>query len=132
MKKSKMPSSDSDKIHCEWQVQTGQDNRGFIALIAVVLLAFGALSFSLATLSAAVSYADSISRRELRIQTGLNVNACIDTVRLMRAKDYFLIGTTSIPEFGCVARIDERSDGSVDIDAKSTLEGVSSYRSFHE
>ena len=76
-------------------------HKGFIALIAVLLISLSALAFSLVALSAAVMYSDSVTQRELRIQKGLNEEACSDTLSLMKAKDYFLNGRMTVPELGC-------------------------------
>ena len=81
------------------------DNRGFTALIAVLLLAAGSLSISLASLAAAAQYADIVTRHELRIQRSLNERACADTLELMITKDFFLQGNIGIPEFGCTAEV---------------------------
>ncbi len=77
---------------------------GFIALIAVVLLSMTALLFSFVTMGSAFSYADTVSKRELRIQANMNADACLDTATLMTAKDYFLIGTSTLSEFGCTVQ----------------------------
>ena len=100
--------------------------RGFMALIAVVLLATGTLAFSLATMSAAASYADMAFRRELRIQTQLNAEACLDTVSLMAAKDYFLSGSVHLNEFGCDAQVANDFNGNVSIKASAKISDVGS------
>ena len=77
----------------------------FIATTAVILLALGSLAFLLATLSAATFYADSVERREARIQKQLNDQACQDTKSLLIAKDYFLEGSVYLKDFDCVIQI---------------------------
>jgi hypothetical protein len=84
------------------------------------------MAFSLATLGSAVLYADSVSRRELRIQTNLNAESCLDTAALIAAKDHFLIGPVSISELGCNATISRDGAGNVSIKASARLAGVSS------
>lgn len=111
------------------RLPTRSPNDGFIALIAVIMLAWGALAFSFATLASAVSYADLVNRRELRIQARFNAEACLDTVKLMLAKDFFLEGTVSVPEFGCVVQVTNDFAGSVSVNITATLEGVSAYQS---
>jgi hypothetical protein len=103
-------------------------NRGFVALIAVIMASLTMLAFSLIALDAAAGYSDMADRRELRIQAGLNAEACLDTATLMVNKDYFLNGTTTVPEFGCVVNV-KNSPGNVSLNAKATLEGVSAYGS---
>jgi hypothetical protein len=93
-----------------------------------MLLALSMLSFSLITLDAAQSYADLAYRRELRIQAALNASACIDTATLMLAKDFFLNGTTTVPEFSCTAYVNNpHASGAVGVNVVAKLEGVSAY-----
>jgi len=99
-------------------------DEGFIALIAVILLASGTIAFSLTTLSSAVAYADQVSKKEFRIQARFNTKACLDTVRLMSAKDYFLDGALTIPEFGCTATVSNDFSGHVSIKARAEFNGV--------
>jgi len=101
-----------------------QSTGGFAALISVVLLATGVLAFSLTTLASAVSYGDMVSRREIRIQAGLNLEACLDTTELMIGRDYFLVGTSTLSEFGCIAFIVSDMIGNYSIDASARLSGV--------
>jgi len=99
--------------------------RGFIALIAVIILATGTLAFSLATLTAAAAYSESVTLKELRIQARFNLAACMDTLGLMFDKDYFLNGEVSLQEFSCQAGVMNDLNGSVILDATSTLGSVS-------
>jgi hypothetical protein len=101
-------------------------NKGFVATTAVILLATGTLAFSLVALGSAVLYADSVNRRELRIQAGLNAEACLDTVALMSVKDYFLVGPVYISEFGCDAVVSRDGSGYISIKASASLNGVHS------
>ena len=78
---------------------------GFIAVTAVILLTAGSLAFLLATFSAATFYADSVERREARIQRQLNDRACQETKSLLIAKDYFLNGPVYLKDFDCVIQI---------------------------
>jgi hypothetical protein len=97
---------------------------GFMALVAVLLLSAGSIAFALSTLASVVFFADSVRTRELRIQTRLNVEACLDTLGLMAAKDYFLQGTVMVPELGCVAEVHNDLDGNLSAEAVSGLSGV--------
>ncbi len=101
-----------------------RNDGGFAALISVVLLATGVLAFSLATLESAVSYLDMVSRRELRIQAGLNLEACLDTAELMISRDSFMVGTRSLQEFGCTLLIGSGAGGDYTITASATLSGI--------
>jgi hypothetical protein len=88
------------------------------------------LAFSLIASDAAAGYSDMVDRRELRIQAGLNAEACLDTASLMLAKDFFLNGTTTVPEFGCTVNVsNDSATGNVSMDAVAVLQGVSAYGS---
>ncbi len=76
--------------------------KGFVATTAVIVLSIGTLAFLLVTLSAATSYADSVTRREVRIQQSLNKLACQETLPLLVAKDYFLDKEIELSDFGCI------------------------------
>ena len=82
-------------------VDTKNTRKGFIALTAVMILSATVFVFSLVTLSAVVAYSDSVYTREMRIQHGLDMTACAETITLMKAKDYFLTGQIYIDQFGC-------------------------------
>jgi hypothetical protein len=84
------------------QSRTNNRNRGFGAFVAVLIMSSGSAAISFAVLNAAVSYADLVYRKELRIQEALNRSACADTLGLVRAKDQFAAGTLDLPEFNCV------------------------------
>ena len=99
---------------------------GFVALIAVLMLAFGSMAYSLSVLGSAEAYADMVDRRESRIQAGMNAQSCLDVVTLMSTKDYFLAGIVSVPEFGCKASVSRYVSGSIFITAEATLNGISS------
>jgi uncharacterized membrane protein len=99
---------------------------GFVATIAVVLLSTGILAFSLVTMASAISYADGIYRRELRIQTTMNAKACLDTVTLMAVKDYFIVGDIDLDEFGCQARIENDFFGNIALKVRAKLSGIES------
>jgi hypothetical protein len=107
------------KIHKQHNLDSRR--RGFIALTAVILLATGILAFSLVALSAAVSYADMVAQKELRIQATLNAQACLETAELMAAKDYFISGTFLISQFGCEATFVNDGRGSVHIHVQAKL-----------
>jgi hypothetical protein len=98
--------------------------RGFVATIAVIILATGCLVFSLITLLGATSYAESVYKRELRIQAGLNARACLDWVTVMVSKDYFLSGQIEIGQFGCVADITNDMNGDISFNVKAKLGSV--------
>lgn len=77
---------------------------GLIATTALILLVTGTLAFVVATTSSVVSYADSVSSREYRIQKSFNQRACDDTLAIMLAKDYFFEGEVRLSDFDCTVR----------------------------
>jgi hypothetical protein len=99
-------------------------NNGFSALISIVLLASGTLAFALVTMAHTYSYVDMVMRRELRIQSDLSLQGCVETMGLMLRKDIFLKGDITIREFGCHAHIKNDYRGNVILSATSTIVGV--------
>ncbi len=69
--------------------------RGFIALVAVLMLALGTFAFSISTIVSATLYSDMVYAREMRIQKKLDQESCQATFALMKIKDYFLIGESN-------------------------------------
>ena len=106
-----------------YETHIGGD-RGFAALISVVLLASGVLVFSLTTLVAAVTFSDMTDRREMRIQAGLNLEVCLDTTELMVERDYYYIGTSTLPEFGCTVYVSRGAQNNYSIDALAELSSI--------
>ena len=100
------------------------ENKGWMALIAVNLMAFGTLALLLASLSGAALFADMVNKKELRRQASLNLVACLDSLSLMAAKDYFLKGSVSIREFGCDATVENDFYGNLTLTAAVSLSGV--------
>ncbi|MBP6858484.1 MAG: hypothetical protein KBC33_01480 [Candidatus Pacebacteria bacterium] len=79
-----------------------ESKRGFIAVTAVILLAMGCIATVMIAFTTSASYADSVTRREYRIQKAMNAEACQDIRELMLAKDYFFVGSVIVAEFGCI------------------------------
>lgn len=102
--------------------------QGFIALIAVLLLSIGTVVFSMMTTETAFEYADSIFKKELRIQTRLNANACIDTSAIILSKNYLTNGTTTVSELGCDATFTHDAGLNVfSLNVRATLQGITVY-----
>jgi len=97
---------------------------GFTALISIVLLASGTLAFSLVTMVHTYSYVDMVMRRELRIQSRLSLDGCVESIQLMFRKDVFLKGVITMREFSCQAYIKNDYRGNVTISATSSISGV--------
>ncbi len=103
------------------------NHRGFIALSAVVILFAVIINFSILGLATAVVYADSVYRKELRIQSCLNADSCRQYVILMISRDYFINGQISIPEFGCNIAITNNNKGKIHFELVSKLAGIQTF-----
>lgn len=82
--------------------------KGFIATTAIILLVTGTLAFLVTTMIASVSYADTVGRREFRIQKKLNELSCELVIPLLLAKDHFLAQSERevvLADFDCVLNI---------------------------
>lgn len=99
---------------------------GFIALTAVILLATASLVFAVIVVNNAASYADAVMRHELRIQAKLNAESCLESVKLMLDRDYFLNGKILLKDFNCTAFIENNYLGNMKVFATSSISGVSS------
>lgn len=84
------------------KIPATSDTRGFVAVTAVILLALGCVASVLVVFAASASYADTVTRREYRIQKAMNEAACRDIRELMLAKDGFFSGRAIVREFDCV------------------------------
>lgn len=102
-------------------------NEGFGAMVAVVLLSFGAMAISIASTAASVDYVDSIRIRELRIQVSLNLRACLDMAEIISTKDYFVHDHLDVRELGCELNFISNSASDLSVFATSTLSAVSAY-----
>ena len=71
-----------------------------MATTAIILLSMGTLAISTSVVASAIIYANSVNKRELRIQRRLNDEACAEAQRLIQAKDYFLNGPVN-----CIIKI---------------------------
>ncbi len=100
---------------------------GFGALIAVMILAVGTLAVSFVALSASVTYSDMTLKRELRVQSRLNAESCLETSSLMLAKDFFWQGMSMVSEFGCTVDVSNDLLGHVTIDVVTDLSGVKAW-----
>jgi hypothetical protein len=83
-------------------------SRGFVALVAICMLTSGTLAGVMMVMLKAHVFADVVTRREARIQKYLDIEACIDTLDLMKTRDPFLKGKIYIRDFDCRVYVDER------------------------
>ena len=100
--------------------------KGFIATVAVVILATGIIYFSLITLASAFAFSDFIHKKELRIQANLNSKACLDQVILMVSRDYFLSGKIKLKDFDCTLDISNNFNGTVTVVGRAIFGEVKS------
>lgn len=101
------------------------NEKGFVATVSLAMLFLGAMVFTLVMMSSVLAYADSVYRRELRIQASLNADACIDTIKLMVTGNYFLSGEIHVKDFGCVAEVSNDFAGNMSATIIAKLKGVS-------
>lgn len=99
-------------------------HRGFIALTATLVIVAIVTNFSFLTLSTAVIFADSVFRKEIRIQTGLNLLSCTDLVISMFAHDYFINGNLTLSEYNCQVFADNDFAGNVTFTATSSMSNI--------
>ena len=107
--------------------------KGFGALIAVLILSAGAFAILIVTVHSSYMYADSIEKRELRIQARLNVESCLQQVTIMIRQDRFLVGDFNIKELGCTVELDLLQGGGgsglsiYNMDAVASVSRVKAY-----
>ena len=103
-------------------------NNGFIALVTIILVATGTLAFSLVVSSAALSYSDSVLRKELRMAARHNVHSCLESLTIMLAKDYFLNGEQHIRELNCSASVTNQLElGKVGFNVTTEINAIKAY-----
>ncbi len=101
--------------------------KGFIAVTAVMVMACIVFLFESVVLQSAVNFADNVTNHEWRIQANLNVQSCVSAIAIMSAKDYFLTGNLSLPEYGCLAVVTrDHTTGTVSIHGQSKFMSISS------
>ncbi len=101
-------------------------HHGFIALTATMTVIAVVLTFSFIVLSSAYVFSDSVFRKELRIQTGLNLVACLNYSKYLYANNFFIDGQVYIRELGCNLIILNDFEGNMTVYATTTLSGISS------
>ncbi len=77
------------------------NQRGFVATITVVVLAFSIVAIVVVVSGAVDKYVDSVYLYELRIYARQSLSACLTTAEKTLASDYFLRGQVNLPEYGC-------------------------------
>ena len=105
-----------------------QYNKGFIALIAILLVSLGCVVVSIVVMAEVSSYADNVYRHESRIQANLNASSCIDAGKLIVEKDFFMQGTTTLPDLGCDLFVVNDFSGHISLSAHTRFQGVSEYQ----
>lgn len=102
-------------------------NKGFVALTATMTVIAVVLTFSSVVLSSTYIFSDSVFRKELRIQTRLNLISCLTYSKYLFANGYFINGDISIGELGCTLNLTNNFVGNLIVSATSTLSGISSF-----
>ncbi len=78
-----------------------RDKMGFIATIAVVMLAYSTLALSVITLIASNAYLDSVYLYELRREARSNLYSCLSAFEQRLSRNFFLRGMVNESEFHC-------------------------------
>ena len=108
-------------------MHTNRNLNGFIAVVAVIMIAISALLFSTLTMRTVIDYSESIDRLAWRTQANHNTSNCLNVVALMSEKDYFLSGEIYVQKFACNATVTRnRLQKTVLVRAKTVFNGVSS------
>ena len=74
------------------------------------MLTSGTLAGVMMVLLKSYTFADVVNRREARIQRALDMQACVDTVYLMKSRDVFLRGDMYIRDFNCRVHVDQNGE----------------------
>lgn|GEM_PF-3933211 len=92
--------------------------QGFMALVTILLLAMSTLALSLLYMNSTESYADSIIRKEIRIQTNLYTISCLNMSTSKLARNFLLRGSIYIPEVYCASEFTETGTNIVHVSVK--------------
>ena len=79
---------------------------GFIATIAVIMLAFSILSIIVVVASAANAYVDSVYLRGLRVYARENLSSCLSEAENVLSRDFFWRGAKNFPDSNCEADVE--------------------------
>jgi len=100
---------------------------GFIALTAVIIVACTTLLFANIVMQTVIDYSDMVMRHEWRIQANLNAQSCLNVLKLMITKDYFLSGDLYLKDFGCNALVKQNHvQMNASVSTKAVFNGVNS------
>jgi len=89
-----------------------------MALVTILLLAMSTLALSLLYMNSTESYADSIIRKEIRIQTNLYTISCLNMSTSKLARNFLLRGSIYIPEVYCASEFTETGTNIVHVSVK--------------
>lgn len=78
-----------------------RERRGFVATIAVIMLAYSILAIVAITVALAKTYLDNVYLYESRVEARQNLFACLDIAESRLASNYFLRGHFGLREFNC-------------------------------
>lgn len=106
-------------------------NEGFVAVVAVIMIASGTLIYSIVASSSAIEYIQSVYRRESRAQAVLYASSCVDSAAMIVAKDYFVRGTIAVSDFDCQVSIQPVASDPMSfvLSAQASFNGVHAYAS---
>jgi hypothetical protein len=94
----------------------------FFVMAAMIMMTFS----SLGAFAAAESYDDSVTRREYRLQAGLNAQSCVSVALLAFAHDYFYSASgQSVPAFSCMIVSAARNGSAIAVQTVGYDRGIS-------
>jgi hypothetical protein len=100
-------------------------SQGFAALFFVLAMMTMLFLGSMGAFTAAVGYDDAISRRESRMQAGLNAHSCVSAALLDFAHDYFFTAQNQyVPDFSCTIISASRNGQIISVTAVGYKNGV--------
>jgi|GEM_PF-2479615 len=79
---------------------------GFIATIAVIMLAFSILAIIVVVANATNAYADSVYLRGLRVYARENISSCLSEAENVLSRDFFWRGEKDFLDSNCEADVE--------------------------
>lgn len=85
--------------------------KGFMAIVAVIMISSSVLFFSIVVMAHSFSYADMVYKKEYRLRKSLKLGACLQSLKIISEKDMLISGSVYMPEFECRGVIEKDSLG---------------------
>jgi hypothetical protein len=98
--------------------------KGFIATTAVIIVGIFAMFMAVNVSINSWYFADSVSRRALRMQSRFNAQTCADLASIILAKDRGFVGDIELIEFGCSVSVKSISINIKEVYIVAELSGI--------